>query len=103
MQSRLRHWRQLAGENMCTNHDLETRIVILEAALDWVRHEATARTGDPRSMARIAAIATQVLEDDAITMTRRLAHARDASGVQLIDESDAGSDANPVSAIVRAG
>jgi hypothetical protein len=56
---------------MCTNSDLETRIVILEAALDWVRHEARARTNDPQTMARIAAIATQVLEDDELTMARR--------------------------------
>ena len=56
---------------MCTNHDLKTRIVILEAALDWVRHEATGRTNDPRTMARIAAIAMQVLDDEEQTMTRR--------------------------------
>jgi hypothetical protein len=59
---------------MCTNHDLETRIVILEAALDWVRHEARARESDPRTMARIAAIASQVLEDDELTMARRRAY-----------------------------
>jgi hypothetical protein len=71
---------------MCTNHDLETRIVILEAALDWVRHEATRNesgASDPRAMARIAAIATQVLEDDEVTLTRRLANARDRSGIHL--------------------
>lgn len=59
---------------MCTNHELETRIVILEAALDWVRHEATRRTKDPGSMARIAAIASQVLDEDEsqrILMRRR--------------------------------
>lgn len=61
---------------MCTNHELETRIVILEAALDWVRHEAVAWKSDPQTMARIAAIATQVLEDDEIAMARRRAHHR---------------------------
>lgn len=59
---------------MCTNEELETRVVILEAALDWVRHEAGRGTADPPTMARIAAIATQVLEDDEVTMTRRRAH-----------------------------
>ena len=64
---------------MCTNHDLETRIVILEAALDWVRHEARGRSADPRTMDRIAAIASQVLEDDESTMMRRRAyHAHEA-------------------------
>lgn len=92
------------GENMWTNQQLETRIVILEAALDWVRYEATTRTTDPHAMARIAAIAMQVLEDDEITMTRRLANARDRSGVELIELMDvAESDASPASAIVRAG
>src|SRR5262245_51610585 len=62
------------GENMCTNRDLETRIVILEAALDWVRHEARGRLADPHTMERIAAIATQVLEDDESTMIRRRAY-----------------------------
>lgn len=54
--------------------DLETRVVILEAALDWVRHEALARASDPQAMARIAAIAVQVLEDDEMTMARRRAY-----------------------------
>lgn len=56
---------------MWTNRELETRIVILEAALDWVRHEARSRSNDPRVMARIEAIARQVLEDDERTMKRR--------------------------------
>lgn len=82
-----RRWGQRVGENMCTNRELETRIVILEAALDWVRHEASGRTCDRRSMQRIAAIATQVLEDDERTMTRRLAYADRSpeSGVRTID------------------
>ena len=66
---------------MCTNNELETRIVILEAALDWVRHEAIAWRSDPQTMARIASIATQVLDADAVaedgpTMTRRRAYLR---------------------------
>jgi hypothetical protein len=64
---------------MCTNPELETRIVILEAALDWIRHEATACTNDPHTMARIAAIALQVLDDDEITMTRRRAQSASES------------------------
>jgi hypothetical protein len=55
---------------MWTNNDLETRVVILEAALAWVRHEASNRSADPRAMDRIAAIATQVLEDDEMTLVR---------------------------------
>jgi hypothetical protein len=68
---------------MCTNHDLETRIVILEAALDWVRHEATSRRNEPAAMARIAAIATQVLEDEDITLERRqrIMHPNESRGV----------------------
>jgi hypothetical protein len=61
---------------MCTNHELETRIVILEAALDWVRHEATSRADERQSMNRIAAIATQVLDDEGETMKRRRAYLR---------------------------
>ena len=62
---------------MCTNENLlETRIVILEAALDWVRHEAMSRSEDRQSMNRIAAIVTQVLEDDSTTMKRRRAYLR---------------------------
>jgi hypothetical protein len=99
VQAAASHWGRHAGENMCTNPELETRIVILEAALDWIRHEATAHTNDPHTMARIAAIALQVLEDDEITMTRRLANARDRSGVQLRDGDD--SDASALAA--RAG
>ena len=75
--TRVRHWGRHAGENMCTNENLlETRIVILEAALDWVRHEATSRRNDRQSMTRIAAIATQVLEDEGTTMKRRRAYLR---------------------------
>jgi hypothetical protein len=57
-----------------TNTDLETRVVILEAALAWVRHEARSATAtrlsDPKVMERIGAIASQVLEDDALTLIR---------------------------------
>ena len=65
---------------MCTNENtLETRIVILEAALAWVRHEAMSahgRADDGQSMRRIAAIATQVLDEEEATMKRRRAYLR---------------------------
>jgi len=63
------------GENMCMKTDLETRVVILEAALAWIRHESSARSVDRRAMERIAAIASQVLEDDERTMSRQRAYA----------------------------
>lgn len=63
------------GENMCMKTDLETRVVILEAALAWIRHESSARSMDRRAMQRISAIASQVLEDDEVTMNRQRAYA----------------------------
>jgi hypothetical protein len=53
-----------AGGNMWKKQDLETRVVILEAALAWVLHETRRAAKDPRAMERIGALASQVLEDE---------------------------------------
>jgi hypothetical protein len=83
MQKRSRDGTSHAGENMCTNdrvarddvNSLQTRLVILEAALAWIRHESrSAARGDVeggrRAMERIESLASQVLDDDELALLR---------------------------------
>ena len=56
----------------------EARLVILEAALEWIRHEAheahAAVDGGRRAMERIEWIAAQILDEDETTMVRMRRH-----------------------------